>query len=43
MTSFSLRVYDPNRGKLHPRELYTLVDVIFSETDKEVYFIKSTI
>ena len=33
-------VYDPNRGKLHPRELYALVHVIFSETDIEVYLHK---
>ena len=26
----SLPVYDPNRGRLHPRELYALVHVIFS-------------
>ena len=40
VTSLSLRVYDTNRGKLHPRELYALVHVIFSETDIEVYFHK---
>ena len=39
-TSLSLPVYDPNRGKLHPRELYALVHVIFSETDIEVYLHK---
>ena len=38
VTSLSLPVYDPNRGKLHPRELYALV--IFSETDIEVYLHK---
>ena len=37
VTSLSLLVYDPNRGKLHPRELYALVHVIFSESDMEVY------
>ena len=37
VTSLSLPVYDCNREKLHPRELYALVHVIFSETDKEVY------
>ena len=36
VTSLWLPVYDPNRGKLHPRELYALVHVIFSETDIEV-------
>ena len=40
MTSLSLPVFDPNRGKLHPRELYALVHVIFSETDIEVYLHK---
>ena len=25
----SLPVYDPNRGRLHPRELYALIYVIF--------------
>ena len=40
VTSLSLSVYDPNRGKLHPRELYALVTVIFSETDIEVYLHK---
>ena len=32
-----LRVYDPNRGRLHPRELYALVHVIFSDTNIQVY------
>ena len=27
----SLPVYDPNRGRLHPRELYALIHVIFSD------------
>ena len=40
MTSLSLPVYDADRGKLHPRELYTLVHVIISETDIEVYLHK---
>ena len=40
VTSLSLPVYDPNRGKLHPRELYAVVHVIFSETDIEVYLHK---
>ena len=38
--TLSLPVYDPNRGKLHPRELYALVHVIFSEVHIEVYFHK---
>ena len=37
VTSLSLPVYDPNRGKFHPRELYALIHVIFLETDIEVY------
>ena len=40
VTSLSLPVYDPNMGKLHPRELYALVHVIFSETDLEAYLHK---
>ena len=40
VTSLSLPVYDPNRRKLHTRELYALVHVIFSETDIEVYLHK---
>ena len=40
MTCLSLPVYDPNGGKLHPRELYALVHVIFLETDIEVYLHK---
>ena len=41
VTSLSLPVYDPNRGKLHPRELYALVHVTFSETDIEGYLQKN--
>ena len=40
MTYVSLPVFDPNRGNLHPRELYALVQVIFSETDIDVYLHK---
>ena len=36
----SLPVYDPNRGRLHPRELYALVRVIFSDTNIQVYLHK---
>ena len=43
MTSLSLYIDDPNRGKQHPRELYALVHVIFSETDIEVYLQKKTL
>ena len=41
VTSFSLPVNDHNRGELHPRDLYTLVHGIFSETDIEVYLHKN--
>ena len=37
VTSLSLPIYDPNRGKLHPRELNALVHIIFSESGMEVY------
>ena len=33
----SLPVYDPNRGRLHPRELYAVIHVIFSDTNIQVY------
>ena len=33
----SLPVYDPNRGRLHPRELYALIHVIFSEIYRYTY------
>ena len=36
----SLPVYDPNRGRLHPREMYALVHVIFSDTNIQVYLHK---
>ena len=36
----SLLVYDPNRGRLHPRELYALIHVIFSDTNIQVYLHK---
>ena len=32
----SLPVYDPIRGRLHPRELYALIHVIFSDTNIQV-------
>ena len=40
VTELSLPVYDPNRGRLHPRELYALVHVIFSDTNIQVYLHK---
>ena len=36
----SLPVYDPNRGRLHPRELYALIHVTFSDTNIQVYLHK---
>ena len=36
----SLPVYDPNRGRLHPREMYALAHVIFSDTNIQVYLHK---
>ena len=36
----SLPVYDPNRGRLHPRELDALTHVIFSDTNIQVYLHK---
>ena len=33
----SLPVYDQNRGRLHPRELYALIHEIFSDTNIQVY------
>ena len=35
-----LLVYDPNRGRLRPRELYALIHVIFSDTNIQVYLHK---
>ena len=32
---YLLPVCDPNRGRLHPRELYALIHVIFSDTKIE--------
>ena len=36
----SLPIYAPNRGRLHPRELYALIHVIFSDTNIQVYLHK---
>ena len=32
----SLSVYDPNRRRLYPQELYALIHVIFSDTNIQV-------
>ena len=36
----SLPVCDPNKGRLHRRELYALIHVIFSDTNIQVYLHK---
>ena len=36
----SMLVYDPNRGKLSPRELYTILHVVFAETEITVHLHK---
>ena len=36
----SLPVYDPKKGRLHPRELYALIHVIFYDTNTQVYLHK---
>ena len=36
----SMPVYDPNRGKLSPRELYAFLHVIFAETEIMVHLHK---
>ena len=36
----SLRVYDPNRGRLNPRELYANLQVVFAETEIMVHLHK---
>ena len=36
----SLPVYDPNRRRLHPRELYALIHQIFSDFNIQVYLHK---
>ena len=40
VNELSLAVYDPKRGRLHPRELYALIHVIFSDTNIQVYLHK---
>ena len=36
----SMPVYDPNRVKLSPRELYAILHVVFAETEKMVHLHK---
>ena len=33
----SMRVFDPNRGRLNPRELYAILHVVFAETEIMVH------
>ena len=33
----SMRVYDPNRGRLNPRELYAILHVVFAKTEIMVH------
>ena len=35
-----LPMYDPNRGRLHPREVYALIHATFSDTNIQVYLHK---
>ena len=39
--TLSLPAYDLNRGRLHPRELYAPIHVIFSDTNIQVYLHKN--
>ena len=36
----SMPVYDPNRGRLNPRELYVIQHVVFAETEIMVHLHK---
>ena len=36
----SMPVYNPNRGKLNPRELYAILHVVFAETEIMVHLHK---
>ena len=36
----SMPVYDPNRGKLNPRELYVILHVFFAETEITIHLNK---
>ena len=36
----SMPVYDPNRGKLSPRELYAILHVVIAETEMMVHLHK---
>ena len=36
----SMPVYDPNRGKLNPMEMYAILHVVFAETEIMVHLHK---
>ena len=36
----SMPVYDPNRGKVSPRQLYAILHVVFAETEIMVHLHK---
>ena len=40
--AISMPVYDPNRGKLSPRELYAILHVVFAETEIMVHLQRNT-
>ena len=40
ITEVSMPVYDPNRGKLSPRELYAILHVVFAKTEIMVHLHK---
>ena len=40
ITEVSMSVYDPNRGKLSPRELYAILHVVFAESEITVHLHK---
>ena len=41
ITEVSMPVYDPNRGKLSPRELYAILHVVFTDTEIMVHLHKN--
>ena len=40
VNELSLPVYDPNRRRMHPRDLYALIHVTYSDTNIQVYLYK---
>ena len=40
MKDLSLAVYDPNRGRLHPRELFALIQLIVLDVHIKLYLLK---